>query len=131
MDEKKSKVKSTLKAIGIVWVIILVIMGGIVVIVEKHEDSTGKVHIEVEFDGNLILDKYDVEFLVDGRSHGIIRQGTTSTLDLTLSKGSHTVTFCREGVSSVKGSAEFKVEGDMQITYAIKCHAAVIDVEQL
>ena len=134
MKEKnqKSKVKSTLEAIvaiGMVMIVASLITWAIAGMMEVNSDSKCAVNIEVEFLGNLILDKYDVELMLDGKSIGILRQGTITKYEFTLSKGSHTVTFCQ--VPSVNGSAEFNVEDDMKITYSIKCHTAVIDVEQL
>lgn len=138
MSGKKSVGKTivtiicTLFGTGLVTVAIIgAIFGGLSIIDEAVEDSRGTVHMEIQFAGNLILDKYNVEFLIDNESIDIIKQGTIYTIDLPLSKGSHTVTFCQEGIPSVKGSAEFNVEGDMDITYSIKCHTAVIDVKQL
>lgn len=94
-------------------------------------DIKYKADINVRARENLLFDKYDVEFFVDGVSHGIVIQGTVSTYSVNLSKGRHTVTFCREGVPSVKGSAEFDVDDDMHIALSVKCRSSVIDIERI
>lgn len=94
-------------------------------------DIKYKVDINIRAMENLFFDKYDVEFFIDGVSHGTVIQGTVSTYSVKLSKGSHTVTFCREGIPSVKGSAEFDVDDDMHIALSVKCRSSVIDIERI
>lgn len=94
-------------------------------------DIKYKADINIRARENLFLDKYDVEFFIDGVSHGTVIQGTVSTYSVKLSKGRHTATFCREGVPSVKGSAEFDVDDDMHIALSVKCRSSVIDIERI
>lgn len=109
--------------------------GAIILLEHMISDDCGgsryKADINIKLCGNLFFDKYDVEFFIDGISHGMLIQGSVSTYSGTFSSGSHTVTFCREGIPSVKGSAEFDVDDDMHIALSVKCRSSVIDIERI
>lgn len=86
-------------------------------------------NVSVDFIPNIIFDTYDVDFLVDGEKQEVIKHGNDALFSLRLREGDHTFTFCKSGVSSIKGETSVNADCDIDVEYKISCHGSQIDVE--
>ena len=75
-------------------------------------EETGKVHFEIEFAGNLIFNKYDVEMYLDGEMHAAMPHGTDYQGTVTLTKGKHEMAFYKAGDKEVAGIGTFNVSSE-------------------
>lgn len=98
---------------------------------EKEEsEPTHKLSFEIEFDSNLLLDKYDVYLLVDGKKAETLSHGSNLSSEIEVSEGIHTI-----GFEEVDGKGKYKKEievlEDTTFKCTIKTHSDSIDVMNL
>ena len=86
--------------------------------------------IVIDFIPNLIFNKYDVEFEIDG-NYETLSHGKDATFEYKLKQGEYTVWFTSADASSVEGEAEINLTGDMEVSYKIYCHSDKISVDTL
>lgn len=86
-------------------------------------------NVSVDFIPNIIFDTYNVDFVVDGETQETIQHGNDATYTLRLKEGDHTLSFCKNGSSTVKGEAKVNVTSDIDVGYKISCHGDRVDVE--
>ena len=87
------------------------------------------VKIIIDFMSNIIFDKYDVDFLVDGEKKDTIKHGEDKEYDLELKTGKHTISFVSVKSSSVETEVELEVTSDLEAAYQISCKSDEIVVE--
>ena len=97
---------------------------------EESEPSipSYQVYLDIDFEGNLLFDKYDVDVCFDEEKLDTIPHGTYYTKMLeSVEEGSHTILFHKNGDESVKGDYEVKVKSDT--TFKCKIHAKGSEVK--
>lgn len=85
--------------------------------------------INIECNENLLFSRYDVNVYIDNVLQKNVEHGGSTTIDIKLSEGEHMISFEKEDNSSVDGSAEFEVMGDLELTYILSCTSSQIEVE--
>ncbi len=92
---------------------------------------THQLYLDVEFEPNLLLDKYDVDVYVDDTKLGNIPHGEYFTALAEVEEGHHTVSFVHEVKDEVKGSKDIDVTGDMTFKCTIKGHSDEVEITDL
>lgn len=87
------------------------------------------VNIHIDFEENLFLSKYDVDFYVDGQMKGTLKHGKNQDFTLSLGNFDHTLLFAKNGDPSIFSAAVLGVSKNILVTYEIKTHSSTIDVE--
>lgn len=97
----------------------------------NSEPESYSVTFYVEVDENLFFSKYDVDVLLDGKSLETIGHGQGKQFEpRMLQKGTHKLTFCKNGDSTVKGETSFEVTEDMTLSYKLECKKNQIKVKR-
>lgn len=99
------------------------------VIISYHTLKECKVKIHIDFVGNLIFSKYDVEMRIDDNLQETLSHGQDGDYEYELTVGEHKLTFLNAEDSSIKGETVIKVKGDLKASYKISCHSGEIGVE--
>ena len=89
------------------------------------------VSIHVDFVPNLIFSKYDVDLLIDDVKQETLKHGEDADLEFRLKAGVYPIVFANSASSSVNGSAEINVEGDIMVSYKIACYSDKVTVEDM
>ena len=88
----------------------------------KKEITSYQVYLDVEFEGNLLFDKYDVDVCFDEQKLDTIAHGSYYTKLLSsIEEGEHELLFYKHGDESIKGEYQLKVNSDT--TFKCKIHA--------
>ena len=87
--------------------------------------------IHIDFLGNLIFSKYDVELYIDDEYQDTLEHGEDADLEYYLEEGVHALKFQSEDSSSVNGTVELDVTSDLEAAYKISCSSDEVDVETL
>lgn len=83
-------------------------------------DGSTSLAVSVEFRKNGMFSQYDVDMYLDDVKVATLQHGKNYEGTLLVSKGSHTVMFCRSGDKSVRGSCSIRVEKDSSFTCRIE-----------
>lgn len=94
---------------------------------EEYKKYTVQMHID--FIGNLLFSKYDVDILLDGVTQYTLEHGTNADYTFSLKEGTYTFTFVKAGSSSVKGETTIDVKSDVDASYKIYCYNDKVSVE--
>lgn len=87
------------------------------------------VHIKVDFTGNLLFSKYDVDLSIDGEIKDTLKHGKDWEEVLRLKEGEHTVTFTNTEDSTVNGKVLLEVNGTTEVEYKIACSGNEVTAE--
>lgn len=101
------------------------------VIIRYHEYRPCNVKINIEFTGNWIFNKYDVNVLLDDDKLDTLSHGTDNTLDFSVVPGEHIISFVSTDSSTVKGEMSLTIDCDLEAAYKIYCNTDDISVESL
>ena len=89
--------------------------------VEK-DISTYKLYLDIEFEGNILFDKYDVDVCFDEQKLDTIAHGSYYTkLLASIEEGEHELMFYKHGDESIKGVYQVNINNDL--TFKCKIHA--------
>ena len=99
------------------------------IVIRYHDYRNCTVAIHVDFVSNWLLNKYDVNFLVDDIIEGTMEHGTDSDFELFVKAGTYTLSFESDESSSVKGTTTIVIDGDAQINYQISCYGEEVAVK--
>lgn len=86
------------------------------------------VTVYIDFNDNLFMAKYDIDFYVDGTLKQRIEHGNDPSYALLLSNVEHTFVFAEAGSSSNYTEVKLVVMQNISVTYGIKTHIGSIDV---
>ncbi len=89
------------------------------------------INIHVEFEPNLLFNKYDVNMMVNEVKKGTINHGNNLDFTLRMRAGNNVITFTKMDDSAVSGSINLTVEGDLNITYRINAIKDKVTIEQV
>lgn len=95
----------------------------------EPSDDLYTITFDIEFLENLIFSRYDVDFKIDGVTHKTLAHGVDDVLTFDLNKGTHTLTFSKNGSDSVKGETTFIVTETATYCYKISCFSDKVTVE--
>ncbi len=104
--------RAFLEKVLLVLLAVMILFPGSAFAAGEAAEKTGTVHIIIDFQGNLIFNKYDVDFMLDDTSVATIPHGDDFDHTLTLSYGEHKLLFCKSGDHSVLVSKSFNVASD-------------------
>ena len=90
--------------------------------------ETQTVHVNVTYDSNLLLAKYDVDMLVDDKVLYTIAQGHGLVRDVELEVGEHTLKFQNKDDSSVSTTFDFTLEEESHYSCTLKAHMSELEV---
>ena len=91
------------------------------------EDGMHQLHLDVEFDRNIIMARYDVDVLVNGEAVAFIEHGQFLDTTVSVPEGMCTITFQKAGKPGVSVSTIIGVNRDTEVTCEI--HANLKDLE--
>ena len=86
-------------------------------------------NMDVHFVGNIIFDKYDVDFMVDDEIITTIPHGKDWTSEVRIQSGSHMMRFVKSGDTSIKGEVELDIASDIDARYIISCYSDYVSVK--
>ena len=87
--------------------------------------------LHIDFIPNLIFSRYNVNLDVDGDYEATLTHGEDVELSLTLSAGTHTISFANEDSPSVKGEVELEINSDIDAEFKISCYSDKVSVETI
>lgn len=87
------------------------------------------IKLEVECEENWIFNKYDINISIDDDFEGTIPHGDKEVFDVTLKKGTHTISFESSEDDTLDGEVEVDITKDETIKLKISCSSFGIDVE--
>jgi len=91
---------------------------------------TYDIFMEIEFDGNLLFSKYDVDILIDDIEYLNLDHNVDGTFSVELEEGEHTLTVKKEDDRSVDGNANFSISEDATLKYIIYCSKDKVEIEE-
>ncbi len=86
-----------------------------------------KVKLNIDFEGNLIFSKYDVDVYSSGQSE-TLKHGEDKIIEFYLEEGEHTITFENDEDSSISKDITINVSSNMEIGIKINCHSDKISI---
>ena len=110
------------KAVSLLTICILLFM----LITPAFADNECKIYFDISFKENILLNKYDVDLLLDGKRIATINHGTIFTLMQPASSGEHTVTFCKVGNDEIIESDKINVSHDCSYKCIIEADGKAI-----
>jgi len=87
--------------------------------------------IDIEFIGNLMFSKYDVDILVDDVEIGNLDHAVDGAFMVEVEEGEHTISVKKEDDSSVDGNVNFSVSEDTVLKYKINCSKDQVEIEEI
>ena len=87
------------------------------------------VKVIVNFIGNLIFSKYDVDLFADDVKEYTLKHGTDAEIAFRLREGQHVLSFVNSEDSTVKGETELNVMSDVDAAYTIYCYSDKVKVD--
>ena len=78
------------------------------------------VTIKVSFRENLVLNKYDVNLLLNGKQKAAMAHGKGTEFVTKLAKGDYTMKFVKTDDTSVSGETTFTVDGETSVSVSIR-----------
>src|SRR6056297_635053 len=91
---------------------------------------TYDIFMVIEFDGNLLFSKYDVDILIDDIEYLNLDHNVDGTFSVELEEGKHTLTVKKEDDRSVDGNANFSISEDATLKYKIYCSKDKVEIEE-
>lgn len=86
------------------------------------------VEVKVKCKENLFLSKYDVDIYIDNKKMETIDHGKSTTINLKLNKGKHTICFKNKKEKDIDGRYNFNVQENTKYKFDISCRSSQIDV---
>ena len=96
------------------------------IVISYHTLCSYDTTIKVDFPGNLIFNKYDVNIYLDGNILETLKHGEDLEKTYQIKEGTHTLTFCNSDDSSVSGEIELLVKYPTEASYKITCYSSDI-----
>lgn len=87
--------------------------------------------LNIEFLGNLIFNKYDVNVFLDTDKIGTLKHGEDDEFVVRAKEGLHTIVFKSSTSSSAVGKVSLDVSCDVEASYQIICYSGEIYVEEI
>ena len=100
------------KRLFLVLLILAVIDVGFINREIHAKDNTDTVHVEIEFPGNWIFNKYDVDLFIDNEQVGTIPHGEGYSTTTSLTSGKHELIFYKVGNQSVFAKGVFNISSE-------------------
>ena len=91
--------------------------------------QTYDVSVKIEFRENLVLNKYDVNCLLDGKQKAALAHGKGTEFVTKLTAGEHTMRFENTQNSEVGGEIKFTVEKDRDLSVYVRTESDYITVQ--
>ena len=60
---------------------------------QSNADNEYQADIHIKFEKNLLFNKYDVKFIIDGKKKAVLKHGKGQTFQVMLSEGEHKLSF--------------------------------------
>lgn len=101
---------------------------------EEEEEAAPKTHelsLTVEYEGNIIFDKYDVDVYVGDEQVGSISQDDTLTKSIKLEEGTYELCFYKEDDQDVYGKTTITMDDSRFFSCSIKAHKDEIDISSV
>lgn len=89
-----------------------------------------QVDIHIKFEKNLLVNKYDVNFMIDGKTKSVMKHGKSQDFQFMLSSGKHVLTFEKKDDPSIKGRTKLNVTSKLECAYTIKGFIDKVDVTE-
>ena len=86
------------------------------------------VTIKVSFRENLVLNKYDVNLLLNGKQKAAMAHGKGTEFVTKLAKGDYTMKFVKTDDTSVSGETTFTVDGETSVSVNIRTEKEYVSV---
>ncbi len=89
------------------------------------------IKLEVECEENWIFSKYDINISIDDDFEGTIPHGDKKDFDITLKKGTHTISFENSEDDTLDGEVKVDITKDETIRLKVSCSSFGIETEVL
>ena len=99
------------------------------VVITYHSIRKIETKIIVDFVGNIIFDKYDVNVYLDNDKIDSLKHGQDLDKTYLVKEGKHTLKFSKSGDSSVYGEVGLNVMYPTEVKYKISCYGDYVDVD--
>lgn len=90
-----------------------------------------EVQLNVDFIGNLIFSKYDVDLFIDDDRQDTLKHGVDLEKVLKLKEGEHIIRFVNAEDPSVCGEIVLDITGKTEVAYKIFCYAGEVTVDTI
>ena len=89
------------------------------------------VNINIDFNSNLVFNKYDVDVSLDNNKLGSLSHGEDGSYTVSLPVGTYNLVICNSENNEIKGTIELRIESDTDASYSITCEKENIRVKEL
>jgi len=96
---------------------------------KSSENSSGSADIIIKYESNTLLNKYDIEVFLNGRSLGNIKQGETKTFSATLNSGVNRLRASRVDNANNSFELEFDNVGDGKYSFTSNARMGGLEVK--
>jgi hypothetical protein len=93
--------------------------------------DTAQLHLDVEFDQNIIMARYDVDVLINGKTVAFIKHGQYLDSTFSVPHGMCTITFQKAGDADVSGTAIISITKDTDVTCEIHANLGSVKFRSL
>ncbi len=100
-------------------------------VIEHFPVSKYKTYIIIDFDKNLIFNKYGVDITLNGENIGSLEHGEDGRFEVMLSSGKYEMVFTSAKESDVTGSTTFVVDSQTNVNCKISCWNDNVKIESL
>ncbi len=120
------------KKILLCFVIGIVLIGcsGVSDVKENHVEKF-KIYLDINFNGNIIFDKYNVDLYLDGDKIAELEHGIDYIDAVNLEKGKHVLKFVSEEDEEVSSSESFTIKKNSNFQCTIETHKDSIDITDI
>ena len=100
------------------------------ILISYHGLKEYAADLHIDFIGNLIFSKYDVNLIIDGENIETIPHGEDRNIQKDFTVGEHKISFEKVDDASVRGELVLNVTSDLEAEYSISCENDKINVTE-
>ena len=100
------------------------------ILISYHGLKEYAADLHIDFIGNLIFSKYDVNLVIDGENVETIPHGEDRNIQKDFTVGEHKISFEKVDDASVRGELVLNVTSDLEAEYSISCENDKINVTE-
>ena len=103
---------------------------GDLLVTGRYPKPAFQVILQIDFPGNLLLNKYDLELFVDDWLVDTLPHGTGRAYSVPLPEGSYVLTFSDPRDPEVRGTLPLEVREDLDLRCTLRCERGRVEVIQ-
>ena len=118
------------KIVIIIATILLFGSSSITTMAKDTANNEYQVDIHIKVEKNLIVNQYDVKFIIDGETKSVMKQGKSQDFQVMLSSGEHVLSFEKKDDPGIKGKTKLNVTSKLECSYTIKPFNSEVSVTE-